>query len=310
MELHPQPPPLPAELINCQIKVEGLHKRFGKLEVLKGVDLTIQRGEVIVIMGPSGSGKTTLIRCINFLEKPDAGRVTVCGMEVSTEARINLRERTRRIREIRMRAAMVFQQFNLFPHLTVLGNVIEGPIHVRKLPKAEALALGERLLERVGLADKRDEYPARLSGGQKQRVAIARAMAMEPEVILFDEPTSALDPELHEEVLQTMRQLARDGMTMVVVTHEVRFAQDVADRVLFMDGGCILEDAPAAEFFKQPKHPRACSFLRLVNHNHLDEPKSGGSLNSSEEFELKPEPHQLHNNIPNSSVSDTRARLI
>lgn len=259
------------EYTDCQIRVEGLHKKFNRLEVLKGVDLTIKRGEVIVVMGPSGSGKTTLIRCINFLETPDAGRVVVCGLEVpgASGKQLGIGERKRRIREIRLRAAMVFQQFNLFPHLTVLGNVIEGPIQVRRMPRTDAIALGERLLARVGLAAKRDEYPARLSGGQKQRVAIARALAMEPEVILFDEPTSALDPELHEEVLQTMRELARDGMTMVVVTHEVRFAQDVADRVVFMDGGVILEDAPAAEFFARPKHPRVCAFLRLVDHNQM-----------------------------------------
>ncbi len=252
---------------DCQIRVEGLHKRFGHLAVLKGIDLTVRRGEVVVIMGPSGSGKTTLIRCMNFLEEPDAGCVTVCGLDVLCGKRGGGRERARRIREIRKRAGMVFQQFHLFPHLTALGNVIEGAMCVRKLPRAEAVALGERLLARVGLADKRDEYPSRLSGGQKQRVAIARALAMEPEIILFDEPTSALDPELHEEVLQTMRELARDGMTMVVVTHEVQFAQDVADRVLFMDGGTILEEASAREFFATPKHARARTFLRLVEHN-------------------------------------------
>jgi cystine transport system ATP-binding protein len=250
---------------NCQIRVEGLHKRFGRLEVLKGIDLVVRRGEVVVIMGRSGSGKTTLIRCINFLEEPDVGRVSVCGIEVPCGRRAGGRDRGRRVREIRLRAGMVFQQFNLFPHLTALGNVIEGPLTVRKLPRADAIALGERLLARVGLADKRDEYPSRLSGGQKQRVAIARALAMEPEVVLFDEPTSALDPELHEEVLQTMRALAREGMTMVVVTHEVRFARDVADRVLFMDGGVILEQGPPAEFFANPRQPTARAFLRLVD---------------------------------------------
>ena len=251
---------------DCQIRVSGLHKRFGSLAVLSGIDLTVQRGEVVVIMGPSGSGKTTLIRCMNFLEEPDAGEVTVCGIGVPCGHHRRGRERARQIREIRKRAGMVFQQFNLFPHMTALENVIAGALSVRRVPRAQAVALGERLLARVGLADKRDQYPARLSGGQKQRVAIARALAMEPEVVLFDEPTSALDPELHEEVLQTMRELARDGMTMVVVTHEVRFAHDVADRVLFMDGGVILEEAPAREFFAAPKHARARSFLRLVEH--------------------------------------------
>ncbi|MBI2762047.1 MAG: pyridoxal-phosphate dependent enzyme [Chloroflexi bacterium] len=256
---------------DCKVHVEGVRKRFGRLEVLRGVDLDVRRGEVVVIMGASGSGKTTLLRCINFLEEPDEGRVTVCGHEVPCGRKAGGRGRARRIREIRTRAAMVFQQFHLFPHRTALGNVIEGPLAVRKMPKAEAVALGERLLARVGLADKRDEYPARLSGGQKQRVAIARALAMEPDVVLFDEPTSALDPELHEEVLQAMRALARDGMTMVVVTHEVGFARDVADRVAFMDGGMIVEQGPPAEFFARPRHPRARAFLRLVEHALPDE---------------------------------------
>ncbi|MBI2755893.1 MAG: amino acid ABC transporter ATP-binding protein [Chloroflexi bacterium] len=251
---------------DCQIRVEGVRKRFGKLEVLKDISLTVRRGEVVVIMGPSGSGKTTLIRCMNFLEEPDEGRVSVCGLEVQCGNEHRGRNRARRIRDIRLRAGMVFQQFNLFPHMTALGNVIEGPMTVRGMSRSQAVTLGERLLARVGLSDKRDEYPSRLSGGQKQRVAIARSLAMEPEVVLFDEPTSALDPELHEEVLQAMRELAREGMTMVVVTHEVRFAREVADRVLFMDGGVILEEAPPREFFSRPKHPRARAFLRLVEH--------------------------------------------
>lgn len=249
---------------DCQVRVERLHKRFGTLEVLKGIDLSVQRGEVVVIMGPSGSGKTTLIRCINFLEEPDAGHVTICGFNVPCGPRVGTRQRKRHIREIRKRAGMVFQSFNLFPHMTALENIIEGPVTVLKAPRAAATALGERLLERVGLADKRDEYPSRLSGGQKQRVAIARALAMEPEVVLFDEPTSALDPELHEEVLQTMRALAGDGMTMIVVTHEVKFAREVADRVIFMSDGVILEEGSPEAFFANPEHPRARTFLRLV----------------------------------------------
>ena len=256
---------------DCRVAVSGLRKRFGPLEVLKGIDLEVRRGEVVVVMGPSGSGKTTLIRCLNFLEEPDEGRVRVCDIEVPCGRKAGGRARRRQICQLRSQAAMVFQQFNLFPHMTALGNVMEGPVTVRGMPKAEATALGERLLARVGLADKRDEYPSRLSGGQKQRVAIARALAMEPEVVLFDEPTSALDPELHEEVLQAMRQLARDGRTMVVVTHEVRFAQDVADRVVFMDGGVILEEGAPADFFARPKHPRVRSFLRLVDHSLLVE---------------------------------------
>ncbi len=250
-----------------QVEVAGLHKRFGTLEVLKGIDLTVRRGEVIVIMGVSGSGKTTLIRCINFLEEPDAGLVRVCGIEVPCGRDHHGRERNRRIREIRTRVGMVFQSFQLFPHKTALENVIEGPTIVRNVPRAEAVELGEQLLERVGLLDKRNEYPSRLSGGQKQRVAIARALAMQPDVVLFDEPTSALDPELHEEVLNAMRAMASDGMTMIVVTHEAAFARDVADRVLFMDGGVVIEEAPAHEFFAAPRHPRARAFLRLVEHS-------------------------------------------
>lgn len=246
----------------CQIRAEGLHKRFGALEVLKGVSLSVNRGEVVVIMGPSGSGKTTLIRCINFLEEPDQGRVTVCGLEVESGGRGG--ERGRRIRQLRVKAGMVFQSFNLFPHMTALGNVTEGPVQALGMPRAEAEALGRRLLAKVGLEAKAGEYPSRLSGGQKQRVAIARALAMNPEVVLFDEPTSALDPELHEEVLQTMRQLAKDGMTMIVVTHEVKFAREVADRVIFMDGGVIVEEGPPAEFFARPQQPRTRAFLRLV----------------------------------------------
>lgn len=250
---------------DCQIRVTGLRKRFGTHEVLKGIDLTVQRGEVVVIMGPSGSGKTTLIRCINFLEEPDTGTVSVCGIGVTCGQSVRKRHRQRDIREIRIRAGMVFQSFNLFPHMTALENVIEGCVTVRRMPRTEAVSLGERLLDRVGLAAKRNEYPSRLSGGQMQRVAIARALAMEPEVVLFDEPTSALDPELHEEVLQTMRNLAGDGMTMIVVTHEIGFARDVADRVVFMADGTILEEGEPKGFFASPSHPRARAFLRLVS---------------------------------------------
>jgi L-cystine transport system ATP-binding protein len=248
-----------------QIDVTGLRKRFGALEVLKGVDLTVRRGEVVVVMGPSGSGKTTLIRCMNFLEEPDAGTVSICGRSVACDkSRGGRRERARRVRSIRHRTAMVFQQFNLFPHMTALGNIVEGPLSVRRMRKDAAEQLGRQLLDRVGLADKAMEYPSRLSGGQKQRVAIARALAMEPEVILFDEPTSALDPELHAEVLQVMRELARAGMTMVVVTHEVGFARDVATRVLMMDEGRIVEDAAPDDFFDRPQHARTQRFLEAV----------------------------------------------
>ncbi|EGX59779.1 phosphate ABC transporter ATP-binding protein [Streptomyces zinciresistens K42] len=258
-----------------RIAIRALHKRFGALEVLKGVDLTVARGEVVVVMGPSGSGKTTLIRCMNLLEEPDAGTVTVCGRTVECGGAMRRRERARQVRAIRHRTAMVFQQFNLFPHLTALGNVAEGPLSVRGMPREAARVLGLGLLDRVGLADKADEYPARLSGGQKQRVAIARALAMEPEVVLFDEPTSALDPELHAEVLAVMRELARDGMTMVVVTHEVQFAREAADRVVFMDGGVVLESGPPQEFLNHPVHPRAQAFLRLVAHDTPAPPPGG-----------------------------------
>ncbi|MEV7004903.1 amino acid ABC transporter ATP-binding protein [Streptosporangium sp. NPDC051022] len=246
------------------IEARGLHKRFGELEVLRSVDLTVHSGEVVVIMGPSGSGKTTLIRCLNLLEEPDAGSVTVHGRTVDYPSPGHSRSRNRLIRDIRTRTAMVFQHFNLFPHMTVLENVIEGPISVRRLPRSYAIEAGERLLAHVGLSDKRDEYPARLSGGQQQRVAIARALAMEPEVILFDEPTSALDPELGAEVLQTMKSLAAYGMTMVIITHEIPFAREVADRVAFMDAGYILEEQPPNAFFSNPATPRAMSFLRLM----------------------------------------------
>ncbi|MCL6526401.1 amino acid ABC transporter ATP-binding protein [Meiothermus granaticius] len=248
------------------MRAENIHKRFGNLEVLKGVSLTVNKGEVVVIMGPSGSGKTTFIRCLNFLEEPDQGQVMVCNLDVACGLRVASRERSSKIRQLRVKAAMVFQSFNLYPHMTALGNVIEGPIQVLGMRRDEAVKSGEQLLAKVGLADKRDEHPSRLSGGQKQRVAIARALAMNPEVVLFDEPTSALDPELHEEVLQTMRQLAGDGMTMIVVTHEVKFAHEVADRVVFMADGVVVEEGLPQEILVNPQHPRTRSFLRLVDH--------------------------------------------
>ncbi|GII56621.1 ABC transporter ATP-binding protein [Planotetraspora thailandica] len=260
---------------NVAIHAQGLHKRFGDLEVLKSVDLTVRSGEVVVIMGPSGSGKTTLLRCLNLLEEPDAGSITVRGRTVDCSGPRQGRGRRRLIRDIRVRTAMVFQQFNLFPHMTALQNVIEGPIHVRRLPRSYAIEVGERLLARVGLSDKRDEHPARLSGGQKQRVAIARALAMEPEVILFDEPTSALDPELRAEVLQAIKNLAAHGMTMVIVTHEIAFAREVANRVVFMDKGYILEEQSPSVFFSDPANTRIRSFLRLMSdtgpHPELEE---------------------------------------
>ncbi|ARP78440.1 amino acid ABC transporter ATP-binding protein [Bordetella genomosp. 6] len=247
------------------VQVEGLRKSFGANTVLKGVDLTIRRGEVVVVMGPSGSGKTTFIRSLNFLEVPDEGAITICGTRVAVQAGAGLkREQRRRVREIRQKTAMVFQSFNLFSHMTVIKNIIEGPVQVKGVGKDEAIQQARALLRQVGLAEKENEYPSRLSGGQKQRVAIARALAMKPEVIFFDEPTSALDPELRDEVLSVMRKLADEGMTMVVVTHEVRFARDVADRVVFMEGGVVLEDAPSASFFDAPASERIRQFLRRV----------------------------------------------
>ncbi len=244
------------------LSVKDLHKRYGDLEVVKGVDLELAPREVVCLIGRSGSGKSTLLRCINFLEEPDAGLVTVAGYSVPAGEKS--REHRRHIRELRKRVGMVFQQFNLFMHMTVLENLIEAPIRVRKLDRAKAVATAEDLLRRLGLLDKRDVYPSRLSGGQQQRVAIARALAMEPTVLLFDEPTSALDPELTGEVLQTMRYLAREGMTMIVVTHEIGFAREVADRVIFMDQGVFAEQGPPEQVLGSPRNERLKSFLERV----------------------------------------------
>ncbi|MBB5321581.1 amino acid ABC transporter ATP-binding protein [Marinobacter oulmenensis] len=238
------------------IKVEQLHKYFGDLHVLKGVDLDVAPQEVVVMIGASGSGKSTLLRCLNFLEMKDDGRILIDGEEVDPA--------TTPLNKVREHVGMVFQHFNLFPHMTVLENVIEAPVHVKKTPKAEAIKQGQALLEKVGLGDKGDVYPEKLSGGQKQRVAIARALAMEPSVMLFDEPTSALDPELVGEVLEVMKGLAADGMTMVVVTHEMGFAREVADRVVFLDSGQIAEQGDPETFFEKPQHPKARQFLSRV----------------------------------------------
>ncbi|MGF2736858.1 amino acid ABC transporter ATP-binding protein [Marinobacter sp.] len=238
------------------IKVEQLHKYFGDLHVLKGVDLEVAPQEVVVMIGASGSGKSTLLRCLNFLEMKDQGRILIDGKEVDPA--------TTPLNKVREHVGMVFQHFNLFPHMTVLENVIEAPVHVKKVPRAEALKRGRELLEKVGLGDKGDVYPEKLSGGQKQRVAIARALAMEPSVMLFDEPTSALDPELVGEVLEVMKSLAADGMTMVVVTHEMGFAREVADRVVFLDNGQIAEQGDPETFFSNPRHPKAQQFLSRV----------------------------------------------
>ena len=239
------------------IRAEGLYKSFGdKVFALNGCDLTVRRGEVVAIIGPSGSGKSTMLRCLNLLEVPTKGRILFEGEEI-TGKRV-------RIDRYRQRMGMVFQHFNLFPHKTVLQNIMLAPVELKRKTKAEAKETALRLLERIGLRDKANTYPNMLSGGQKQRIAIVRALAMEPEVMLFDEPTSALDPEMVGEVLDLMRQLAAEGMTMVVVTHEMGFAREVADRVIFMDEGKILEENSPAELFDHPQHPRTCLFLSKV----------------------------------------------
>jgi polar amino acid transport system ATP-binding protein len=240
------------------IELNDVHKSFGPVEVLKGITASVAKSEVVCIIGPSGSGKSTILRCINGLESYEAGDIFVEGARVDSNSPS--------IIAIRTQVSMVFQRFNLFPHRTALENVVEGPIYVKDEPRAEALERGRALLTQVGLAEKAYAYPAQLSGGQQQRVAIARALAMQPKAILFDEPTSALDPELVGDVLVVMRKLAEDGMTMVVVTHEMGFARDVADRVLFIDGGVIIEQGAAKSVLDEPQHARTQDFLRRVLH--------------------------------------------
>jgi polar amino acid transport system ATP-binding protein len=241
------------------ITFRKVNKWFGKLHVLKDIDLHVDPGEVVVVCGPSGSGKSTLIRCINRLEDIEQGEIVVDGFPIH-DRRVNLTA-------VRAEIGFVFQQFNLYPHMTALENITLAPINVRRLPREEARALGLALLEKVGIRDKANGYPAQLSGGQQQRVAIARGLAMRPKIMLFDEPTSALDPEMINEVLDVMRDLAREGMTMVVVTHEMGFAREVADRVFFVDAGEILEVAPPKDFFSSPRHERTRSFLgKILSH--------------------------------------------
>ena len=237
------------------IDIENLHKSFGDAHILKGIDLHIKEKEVVVIIGPSGSGKSTLLRCINFLEVPTEGSIAVDGIVLDGETNIN---------DVRKEVGMVFQRFNLFPHMTVLENIMLAPMKVRKIAAAEAEETAKQLLARVGLADKAASYPAQLSGGQQQRVAIARALAMKPKVMLFDEPTSALDPEMVGEVLDVMRKLAEEGMTMVIVTHEMGFAREVGDRLLFVDDGRIIEQGDPKEVFEHPKEERTRLFLSKV----------------------------------------------
>jgi arginine/lysine/histidine transport system ATP-binding protein len=236
------------------IKGTAITKSFGKLDVLKGIDITVQKGEVLAVVGPSGSGKSTLLRCLNYLEQPSGGNIQFEGMSVDNK----------NISQIRQEVGMVFQHFHLFPHMTVLENVTYSPIKVKKVKREKAELMGIELLKKVGLKEKSGEFPNRLSGGQKQRVAIARALAMEPKVMLFDEPTSALDPEMVKEVLSVMKDLAKSGMTMIIVTHEMGFAKEVADRVIFMDEGKIVEEGDPDDFFLQPKTPRAKEFLEKV----------------------------------------------
>jgi polar amino acid transport system ATP-binding protein len=248
------------------VKSEGVHKSFGRLEVLKGIDLEVNRGEVMCMLGPSGSGKSTFLRCINHLEKINSGRLSVDGELVGyREAGGKLHElRDTEVARKRSEIGMVFQSFNLFPHMTTLDNVILAPVRVGKTSRKEARERATELLARVGLSDKLDTYPVALSGGQQQRVAIARALAMEPKLMLFDEPTSALDPELVGDVLDAMRQLAHDGMTMIVVTHEIGFAREVADTVVFMDAGVVVESGKPAEVLGNPQHERTKAFLWKV----------------------------------------------
>ncbi|AIQ47563.1 glutamine ABC transporter ATP-binding protein [Paenibacillus sp. FSL R7-0273] len=238
------------------ITVKKLQKHFGKLEILKGIDLEIKKGEVVVIIGPSGSGKSTFLRCLNLLEDPTGGEISFEGQSIT--------DKKHDINKTREKMGMVFQQFNLFPHMSVLQNITLAPLKVKKQQTTEAEKIAVDLLRTVGLEDKRDAYPAQLSGGQKQRIAIARALAMQPHVMLFDEPTSALDPEMVGEVLEVMKKLAEQGMTMVIVTHEMGFAREVGDRILFMDGGYIVEQGTPAEVFGNPQHVRTQDFLSKV----------------------------------------------
>ena len=257
---------VPAPSSDVVVDATGVEKWFGRLHVLKGVSLTVRRREVVCVIGPSGSGKTTFIRCINHLEKIQGGRIFVNGHLIGyrdVNGRL-VEDRERNIARQRQEIGMVFQRFNLFPHLTALENIVEAPIRVRGMSKGEAMSMGRALLARVGLAAKENAFPVQLSGGQQQRVAIARALAMKPALMLFDEPTSALDPEMIGEVLEVMKELGREGMTMIVVTHEMGFAREVANRVVMMDEGTVVEDAPPAQFFANPTQERTRAFLSKI----------------------------------------------
>ena len=245
----------------CMIRMRNIHKSFHNLNVLKGIDLKVKRGQVVAIIGPSGSGKSTLLRCLNRLETIDKGDIEVEGDLLAEDGKY---VEEKKARQICAKMGMVFQQFNLFPHMTVMENLIEAPVHVKGMKLQEIIPVAENLLEKVGLSEKRDSYPSRLSGGQKQRVAIARALAMSPDIMLFDEPTSALDPELTGEVLKTMRQLAEEKMTMIIVTHEMAFAREVASHVIFMADGDIIEQGSPEEFFSNPQQVRTQAFLKSM----------------------------------------------
>jgi polar amino acid transport system ATP-binding protein len=271
----PSPLEPPAENGGVLARVEDLHMAFGKLEVLQGIDLEVGKGEVVVVLGPSGSGKSTLLRCINFLEEAQSGRITVGGTTV--ECGGHGRAHRNSVHEVRLQCGMVFQDFNLFPHMSVTENIIAAPSRIAGTSKDEASEMARGLLEKVGLADRANYYPSQISGGQKQRVAIARALAMNPQLMLFDEPTSALDPELIGDVLAVMKDLALSGMTMIVVTHEMGFASDVADRCIFMDEGVFVEEGPPGEVLFNPKEARTKQFLR-----HVLPGTSGGATAANE----------------------------
>jgi polar amino acid transport system ATP-binding protein len=253
----------PRHLGEVIVTASGIEKYFGSHHVLRGMDLEVQRREAVMLIGRSGSGKTTFLRCINFLEEPTVGYIEIDGLRLDADP-LHARSRAHQeqIRQIRLRTGLLFQEFNLFPHMTVLGNCIEAPTRVRRISRGEAVSVAEAYLEKVGLIDKRDEYPSRLSGGQKQRAAIARALCMEPKVLLFDEPTSALDPELIGEVLNVMEELAHEGVTMIVVTHEMHFAREAADRVVFIEDGTIVEQGPPQQVLDDPHEEATRSFLR------------------------------------------------
>jgi len=276
-------PDLAPHLGEVIVTAEGIEKFFADNHVLKGIDLTVRPREAVMLIGRSGSGKTTLLRCLNFLEEPTLGWVEIDGVRVEADPLHPGRaERMERVRQIRLRAGMLFQEFNLFPHMSVLANCVEAPLRVRQVPLKEATETAERYLEKVGLIEKRDEYPARLSGGQKQRVAIARALCMEPKVLMFDEPTSALDPELVGEVLTVMEELAHEGTTMIVVTHEMHFAREAADTVIYMDDGLIVEAGPPEQVLRNPEDERTKVFLHrflssFADREHPHDPASGAT---------------------------------